>query len=138
MFGTRYGNGDTCFTVTDFSVPHGVTWCTPLMVLEFIYCRRIPTVLIVHHITQFGFFLSGLFLGDQFPVERRDISFKKSIQNCPGDHPACRNEYRAFTGGDEWVKRLSSSGPSRQVIERNFLYLVVYYSPYRKTLRLKL
>jgi hypothetical protein len=46
-----------------------------------------------------------LFLGDGFAVERRDISFRKSTQNYPGDHPAFCNEYRPFTGEDEWVKR---------------------------------
>jgi hypothetical protein len=110
MFSIRYGTRDSCVTVMDIAEPHGVTLCMPLMVLEFIYCRWVPTVvhlLWVSNFTDWEIILfSGLFLGYRFPIEETDFFLQNIHPNLPWDHPAFYeyNEYRGsysfiFLGG---------------------------------------
>jgi hypothetical protein len=87
-FGIRYGNGDTCFTVTDFSEPHGVSLCRPLMVLEFIYCRQAPTVVIVRHIAQIRIFFVWVVFGPSISSRRKEYFLQKIHPHLPWGPPS--------------------------------------------------
>lgn len=91
------------FTIMDIYEPCCVALCIPLMVLKFIYCSKVPTVLISHcssrYIDSEIIFISGLFLGVRFPVEVRDFLFTKSVQAGRGDDITCCGEYQVSYRG---------------------------------------